>query len=371
MSVVPYIPTIPTHSFPFTFMINYKNFFSYENFIRLNEFIISNFFLHRSAQYEEHSSIPQLNIEIPPKKINIQNILEILNSKFNMFSKEIAKDISAEPVGNVVKRMLHVGTLLDLIPLTEHPAIMSPPSHTRSSATYITFNQIHRFIEKSFSLTKFNLSRGDRVAVCLAEGPVLNLCLLSTMAYCICVPSNSKLTPNELLKDYKNLKVKAVIVPFEKLVNQKGDDLINCLRQAGLKLIGLRTASDSDIEFTLLNDPLNAEVKDIIAETIPLNETDDVVMLIQTSGTTGQKKIVPYRLQTLCISTICVIFSLDIKYTDTIINMMPLFHVGGIIRSLLTPVFSGGSIIQCQVNIISHIMDTFHRNYLYHLGVIR
>ena len=29
------------------------------------------------------------------------------------------------------------------------------------------------------------------------------------------------------------------------------------------------------------------------------------------------------------------------------VNMMPLFHVGGIVRNLLAPMMSGGSVVMC------------------------
>ncbi len=313
-------------------------------------------------------------------------MLDVLNKKFNSFRNGIRKDLPDEAVGNVVKRTLRVDTFLNFIHSTERPAIITPPGHTKSSSdNHITHNDVRMFIEKSFNLAKFDLWRGDRVAICLPEGPVLNLCLLSTMAYCTCVPSNFKLTPDELLNDYKQLKVKAVIVPYDKLMSSKTDTLILRLREAGLTIIGLKTVSDTDIRFTLVKDPLsfeknncnNGKTVDISANP-PLNEANNVVMLIQTSGTTGQKKIVPYRLQTLCISTLCVIFSLDVKDTDTIINMMPLFHVGGIIRNLLTPVFSGGSIIQCQVIHLEDFFSTVESsillsrlNFLFHFFSLR
>lgn len=258
-----------------------------------------------------------------------------------------------------MKRSLHIDTFLDFINATEDPAIITPLSNTTQSTTYITHNQMHGFIERSFNLANFNLSRGDRVAICLPEGPALNLCLLSVMAYCTCVPSNYKLTAAELLNDFRYLKVKAVIVPYSKLMDTEEDTLTNSFRRAGLQLIGLKTAGESDIKFTLAKDPFNTESRITIAESPPLNKANNVVLLIQTSGTTGQKKIVPYRLQTLCVSTMCVIFSLGIKDTDTIINMMPLFHIGGIIRSMLAPIFSGGSIIQCQVT-VKLFGATFH-----------
>lgn len=30
------------------------------------------------------------------------------------------------------------------------------------------------------------------------------------------------------------------------------------------------------------------------------------------------------------------------------VNMMPIFHIGGIVRNLFAPVFSGGSAIMCS-----------------------
>ena len=30
-----------------------------------------------------------------------------------------------------------------------------------------------------------------------------------------------------------------------------------------------------------------------------------------------------------------------------LVNMMPLFHVGGIVRTLLAPMLSGGSVVMC------------------------
>lgn len=292
-------------------------------------------------------------IEKQLRKNNVKGVFEILGNRFKEFRTGIKKDLPDESIGNVVKRTLQVNTFLDFLPLSDHPAIITPTPTTTTSIPHITHNQVYEFI-KSLDLAKFNIQRGDRVAVCLPNGPSLNLCLLSVMSYCTCVPSNSQLTPDELLNDYKHLKVKVVIVPYEKLINHESDALVKTLRRAGLQLIGLKTFSDSNIKFILYDDPADIQNNNTDATKMTngtlLNQADDVVMIFQTSGTTGQKKIVPYRLCTLCTSTVCVAFSLDIKHTDTNVNMMPLFHVGGIIRNLLAPLLCGGSIIQCQVN---------------------
>ncbi|KAJ6635928.1 putative CoA ligase CCL9, partial [Pseudolycoriella hygida] len=137
------------------------------------------------------------------------------------------------------------------------------------------------------------------------------------MAYCTCVPSNYKLTSEELLADYKQLKVRAVVVPYSRL-SIGNDALIDGIRRAGMQLIGLKTSYDSRFTFSLVEDPKNrirnsTSNASQISTTPSLNEANDIVIS-----------------------------------TDTLINMMPLFHIGGIIRNLLTPIFSGGSVIQCQ-----------------------
>lgn len=292
----------------------------------------------------------------PHKVNNLDFVLELLESTYNTQHTAKKRPAPIKNIGNVVKRTLKVDTFLDFIHLSNHPAIIAPISAVKTEMLHMTHEQVYTFIEQTFNLQKFNLQRKDRVAVCLPDGPCLNLCLLAVLTYCVCVPSNSQLTPDELLVDYKSLKVKAVLVPYEKLMNYDGDPLAMTLRKGGLQLIGLKKSSDFNFNFTLHEDPLDNDNRQIhnnqcmINDTPPLNQADDIVLLLHTSGTSGEKKIVPYTLRTLCISTACVAYSLHIKDSDTNISMMPLYHVGGLIRNLLAPIFIGGSIIQCQVN---------------------
>jgi acyl-CoA synthetase (AMP-forming)/AMP-acid ligase II len=43
----------------------------------------------------------------------------------------------------------------------------------------------------------------------------------------------------------------------------------------------------------------------------------------------------------------CIISSWNLGKKDICLNMMPLFHVGGIMRNILSPILSGGSVIVC------------------------
>lgn len=285
------------------------------------------------------------------RKVNNFNYVNgLLYSSHKENHKGVKGVIPTKNIGNIVRSSLRVDTFLDFIQLSTRPAIIAPTLPLKAAKLYMTHEQIYTFIEQSFNLQQFNLQRTDRVAICLPDGPCLNLCLLAVLTYCICVPSNSQLTPDEILVDYKKLKVKAVLLPYEKLINYDGDPLATTLRKGGLQLIGLKKSSDFNFSFTLHQDPLDSKSNEcILNEGKPLNHSDDIVLLFHTSGTTGEKKIVPYSLRTLCVSITCVAYSLHIKCTDTNISMMPLFHIGGLIRNLLAPLFIGASIIQCQV----------------------
>ncbi|KAI8093662.1 uncharacterized protein BX664DRAFT_261054 [Halteromyces radiatus] len=252
-----------------------------------------------------------------------------------------------EAMGNLVNRTLQFDSLLDFITSSDHPAILSPPSVSSPNPSFITHNQLYSFIQKSFNLSQFGLGRGSRVGVCLPDGPSLGLCLLSVMTYCTCAPSNANLTPEELLNDFKNMSVQAVIIPFSKLQNEN-DPLVKTFRNGGLQLIGLEQSSEHAITFSLFADASRKHDSSLLVDVSSPNQPDDIAMILQTSGTSGKKKTVPYRLRTLCVGTTCVAFSWGLRSTDTNVNMMPLFHVGGIIRNLFAPIFTAGTVILCK-----------------------
>jgi len=77
------------------------------------------------------------------------------------------------------------------------------------------------------------------------------------------------------------------------------------------------------------------------------NQHSDEVLVLFTSGTTGQKKLVPHLLQDVLVATACISVSWKLTAHDTNCNLMPLFHVGGIIRQVYSPILSGGCVICC------------------------
>lgn len=74
----------------------------------------------------------------------------------------------------------------------------------------------------------------------------------------------------------------------------------------------------------------------------------EIVLLLHTSGTSGNKKLVPYSLDMIIVGVGSIVASWNLKPSDVCLNMMPLFHIGGIVRNILSPILSGGSVITCS-----------------------
>ena len=77
------------------------------------------------------------------------------------------------------------------------------------------------------------------------------------------------------------------------------------------------------------------------------NSADDEVLVLFTSGTTGSKKLVPHVMGDMLTASATIALSWDLSPSDVNCNLMPLFHVGGIVRQIFSPVFSGGCVICC------------------------
>ena len=77
------------------------------------------------------------------------------------------------------------------------------------------------------------------------------------------------------------------------------------------------------------------------------NSARDEVLVLFTSGTTGNKKLVSHQLGDMLTAATTIALSWDLTPNDVNCNLMPLFHVGGIVRQVFSPLISGGCVICC------------------------
>ena len=253
----------------------------------------------------------------------------------------------------------------------------SPISHTR----------IRDFIMDEIGplLYHSGIGRNQRVAVVLPNGPELALAILGIVHWATCVPMNANGAKSELEADLKACGADVVIGPFCGKVDDdfvapffKKENKFNvlpssstgstdfssfahieeCASRLGIPFIGLVPSKSEAGIFRLVRSTssisskrsFQEEKKDSSAEDLTRfkpNTHDDEVLVLFTSGTTGNKKVVPHRLGDMLIAAATIALSWNLTPSDVNCNLMPLFHVGGIVRQVFSPILSGGCVICC------------------------
>ena len=175
---------------------------------------------------------------------------------------------------------------------------------------------------------------------------------------------NASCTAQELLEDGRRLRIKALVTTADA---EQRLELHHLRQKLGCEIIYLKPKQNGPaglFELSLINQS-DWEVAPRSDVSPKLHGLDDYSLILHTSGTSGKRKVVPYTLRSLIVGTLAVIKSWGLRADDinckslmplivpseltcTIVNMMPLFHVGGIVRNLWAPVFSGGSTITCS-----------------------
>src|SRR3989304_3423271 len=69
-----------------------------------------------------------------------------------------------------------------------------------------------------------------------------------------------------------------------------------------------------------------------------------VALVLHPSGTTSRPKIVPLTHQNVCASALSVAESLSLLSSDRCLNVMPLFHIHGLIAAVLASLSAGASV---------------------------
>src|SRR5262249_48178769 len=72
---------------------------------------------------------------------------------------------------------------------------------------------------------------------------------------------------------------------------------------------------------------------------------DSVALLLHTSGTTSRPKLVPLRHSNLLASARNMGRTLALSAADRCLDLMPLFHIHGLVGGLLAPLAAGGSAV--------------------------
>ena len=203
----------------------------------------------------------------------------------------------------------------------------------------MTFDQLRLQVSQTIaSLNLFGIGRGDRVAIVLPNGPEMASAFVCVAAGATAAPLNPAYRAEEFEFYLTDLKSKALIVA-------SGDDTPAraVAKRLNLPVIELHANTSAAAgSFSVQADGQGA----VSAENAGPAGSDDIALILHTSGTTSRPKIVPLTQRNVCASARNVRETLRFTHDDRGLNIMPLFHIHGLIAGLLAPL-SAGSQVHC------------------------
>jgi acyl-CoA synthetase (AMP-forming)/AMP-acid ligase II len=186
------------------------------------------------------------------------------------------------------------------------------------------------------SLAMAGIGRGDRVAIVLPNGPEMAAAFVAVAGWATTAPLNPAYRAEELDFYLSDLGAKALLVA-------EGEEgpAVEAARRHGARV--LRAVSEPDGaagRFRLVTEGAVA-APELRPEPAA---TDDVALVLHTSGTTSRPKIVPLLQRNLVASARHIGTTLGLSPEDRCLNIMPLFHIHGLIAAVLSSLAAGASV---------------------------
>ena len=184
------------------------------------------------------------------------------------------------------------------------------------------------------TLAAAGFGRGTRIGVALPDGRDFAIAMLAVCSTATCAPLNAALDEEALVRLLVAMRIDALIVP-------EGADsaAVRAAQRAAVTPIALRgLSSDSVGNLALVPESTRGSVA------LDVPRTDDIALLMHTSGTTGAPKIVPLNQWRVAETVRNRVELSQIGASDRCLVALPLHSSAGI-RRALAGLVSGGSII--------------------------
>ena len=191
--------------------------------------------------------------------------------------------------------------------------------------------------ETTATLNGLGIGRNDRVAIVLPNGPEMATAFVTIACGATTAPLNPAYKQEEYDFYLSDLNARALVV------------------EKGSESAAVAAAKDRGIEILeLIADPDGPAGSFTLSASSPRGGTppggdgpatsDDVALILHTSGTTSRPKIVPLSQANLCASARNIQDTLRLEADDVCLNVMPLFHIHGLMAAILASLRAGASV---------------------------
>ncbi len=202
---------------------------------------------------------------------------------------------------------------------------------TSEISTKLNYKDLKSFIDKiSKQLAGNGLSNKDRAAIVLPNGPYMASSFLAISSYMSAAPLNPSYKSEEYEFYLKDLNPKIVLVE-----KNSENPVVDVAKKLKIELCEINPEKDGPSGI------FNIYEKE---SEYSLPDENDEALVLHTSGTTSRPKIVPLTNKNIFSSAENISKSLNLSKNDHCLNIMPLFHIHGLIAILASSMKAGASV---------------------------
>ncbi len=213
----------------------------------------------------------------------------------------------------------------------DSPAVMAPG---RPALNYAGLLQ---HVRKTVgSLRAAGLNRNDRVAVVLPNGPEMATAFVSVAAGATCAPLNPAYRESEFDFYISDLNARALLIlsgmdsPARKIAEARCIPILELMPDLNAPA-GVFRLSNGSRAFSAAGNGFA--------------EPQDTALILHTSGTTSKPKMVPLMQSNICTSGHNIALTLALSGRDRCLNVMPLFHIHGLMAAVVASLTAGASVV--------------------------
>jgi len=191
--------------------------------------------------------------------------------------------------------------------------------------------------ETRTALNRVGIGQGSRVGIVLPNGPDMATAFLAVASTATAAPLNPSYRSDEFKFYLSDLRAEAVIVQRDWDTPAR-----TAAAEIGVPVIEL-TGSRGDVAGAFELDLSSLDAREARRAGAP--RPDDVALVLHTSGTTSRPKIVPLTHANLAATARNIGAVLALTADDVCLNIMPLFHIHGLMAAVTSSLAAGGAVV--------------------------
>jgi acyl-CoA synthetase (AMP-forming)/AMP-acid ligase II len=201
----------------------------------------------------------------------------------------------------------------------------------------LTFGQLRTLTDRTIAaLNAQGIGRNDRVGIVLDNGPEMAAAFIAIGAGTTAAPLNPSYKADEFTFYLSDLNARLLVVAAG-----SESPAVAVAARLGVPVVRLTPTPEEGAGcFTLSFEGSAAASASQGGPAHP----DDIGLVLHTSGTTSRPKIVPLKQSNVCASARNIRATLAFTAEDRGLNIMPLFHIHGLIAGILAPLSAGGQV---------------------------